>query len=161
MRKLDHDLERYKENMPLKLEDLDEATIGVRIGLRPFQDMCDLGTSVSIFMLTSLYNKLDLGPLHDTPMRIEFTNTYFSNAIGVKEDVIIMLKDCVVPIDFYVIDMPEDAYVPIILGRPFLRTTGAIINMQECNINLLCPIDHLLCISLGKRRRHWRQLNSR
>ena len=52
-----------------------------------------------------------------TQMCIEFANAFVSKAIGVKEGVIVMLKDCPMPVNFYVIDMPEDAHVPIILGR--------------------------------------------
>src|SRR5438128_2699308 len=101
--------------MPLKLEDLGEPTISVRVGLHPFQAMCHLRANVSIIP-ASLYNILDLGPLRDTNMCIEFANASFSKAIRVRENVIVMLKDCILHIDFYVIDMPEDAHVSIILG---------------------------------------------
>ena len=87
-------------------------------------------------------------------MHIEFANASFSKAIGVKEDIIVMLKDCHVHVDLYVIDMPKDAHVPIILGRPLLRTSGAIIICKKVILNLLCPIERLSCISLRRRRRH-------
>ena len=35
------------------------------------------------------------------------------------------------PNDFVVMDIKEDTLVPIILGRPFLATTGAVINVKE------------------------------
>lgn len=44
------------------------------------------------------------------------------------------VKDCPVLLDLIIIDMPEDANAPIILGWPFLRTVKALIDIQEGNI---------------------------
>jgi hypothetical protein len=47
---------------------------------------------------------------------------------GIAKDVLIQIDDHFIPIDFLVLDMGEDEYDPsIILGRPFLNTTKAII----------------------------------
>ena len=45
-----------------------------------------------------------------------------------------------VPIDFIVLDIDCNPSCPIILGRPFLRTIGAIINMIEGNIIFQFPL---------------------
>src|SRR5438034_1065585 len=74
-------------------------------------------------------------------------------SIGVREDVIVMIKDCPMPVDFYVIDMYEDASVPIILDRPFFRTSGAMINMQEGNIKFtLLSISFVLRFPKKKKK---------
>jgi hypothetical protein len=39
-----------------------------------------------------------------------------------------------VPVDFIIIDMESKTSSPIILGRPFLRATGAIIDSKEGNV---------------------------
>ena len=44
-------------------------------------------------------------------------------------------RNCV-PVDFIVLDIECNPPFPIILGRPFLRTIGAIIDMKEGNIRL-------------------------
>ena len=45
-----------------------------------------------------------------------------------------------VPIAFIVLDIDYIPSCPIILGRPFLRTVGAIIDMKEGNIRLQFPL---------------------
>jgi hypothetical protein len=54
--------------------------------------------------------------------------------LGRINDVLIMVKNNLVPIDFLVLDIEWNASCPIILGRPFLRTIGAIIDMKEGTI---------------------------
>ena len=44
------------------------------------------------------------------------------------------------PIDFIVLDINCNLSCPIILGRPFLRTIGAIIDMKEGNIRFQFPL---------------------
>ena len=44
------------------------------------------------------------------------------------------------PIDFIVLDIDCNLSCPIILGRPFLRTIGAIIDMKEVNIRFKFPL---------------------
>jgi hypothetical protein len=39
-----------------------------------------------------------------------------------------------VPVDFIVMDMKSNTSSSIILGRPFLRTTGAVIDSKEGNV---------------------------
>ena len=50
---------------------------------------------------------------------------------GMIEDVPVKVGRFFVPNDFIVMDMAEDPFVPIILGRPFLATAGAIIDVKE------------------------------
>ena len=45
-----------------------------------------------------------------------------------------------VPVDFIVLDIDCNPSCPIILGRPFLRTVGAIIEMKKGNIRFQFPL---------------------
>ena len=54
--------------------------------------------------------------------------------MGRINDVLIVANRNYVPIDFIVLDIDCNPSCPIILGRPFLRTIGAIIDMKEGNI---------------------------
>jgi hypothetical protein len=45
-----------------------------------------------------------------------------------------MVNINLVPVDFHVMDVECNASCPIILGRPFLRTVSAIIDMKEGTI---------------------------
>ena len=59
--------------------------------------------------------------------------------MGSINDVLIMVNNAYVPMDFYVLDVEYNASCPITLGRPFLRTVGAIIDMKECTIQYHFP----------------------
>ena len=54
--------------------------------------------------------------------------------------VIIVANRNLVPVDFIVLDIDCNLSCPIILGRPFLRTIGAIIDMKEGNIRFQFPL---------------------
>ena len=56
------------------------------------------------------------------------------------DDVLIFVNNNDVPIDFIVMDIECNASCPIILGRLFLRTVGAIIDMKEGNIRFQFPL---------------------
>ena len=51
-----------------------------------------------------------------------------------------MVNNNLVPVDFVVMDIECNASCPIVLGRPFLRTVGAIIDMKEGNIKYQFPL---------------------
>ena len=54
-------------------------------------------------------------------------------ALGIVKDVMVELHMTFVPVDFVIMDMGRNTSSPIILGRPFLRTSGAIIDCKERN----------------------------
>jgi hypothetical protein len=51
-----------------------------------------------------------------------------------------MVNNNLAPIDFLVMNVECNASCPIILGRPFLQTVGAIIHMKEGNIKYQFPL---------------------
>ena len=52
------------------------------------------------------------------------------------EDVLIRVEKFIFRVDFVVLDMAEDFKVPIILGRPFLTTGRALIDVQRGELKL-------------------------
>ena len=60
--------------------------------------------------------------------------------MGRINDVLIVANKNYVPVDFIVLDIDCNPSCPIILGRPFLRTIGAIIDMKEGNIIFQFPL---------------------
>ena len=55
---------------------------------------------------------------------------------GILEDVLIKVKKFVFPVDFVVINMDEDKLVPLLLGRSFLSTGAALINVKKGELTL-------------------------
>ncbi|XP_058009398.1 uncharacterized protein LOC131183180 [Hevea brasiliensis] len=51
--------------------------------------------------------------------------------IGILENIPIKVEKFFIPIDFIFLEMEEDIQIPIILGRPFLATAGAIIDVKN------------------------------
>ena len=60
--------------------------------------------------------------------------------MGRINDVLIVANRNYVPVDFIVLDIDCNPSCPIILGRPFVRTIGEIIDMKEGNIRFQFPL---------------------
>ena len=98
----------------------------------------DLGASVSV-MPKSFYNMLDLNPLEECYLNVHLADSSKKKPLGRVDDVLVVNNNYV-PVDFIVMDIECNASCPIILGRPFLRTVGAIIDMKEGNIIFQFPL---------------------
>jgi hypothetical protein len=92
--------------------------------------LCDLGASISV-MPRNIYDMLGLPPLENCYVDVHLADTAKKKPLGKINDVLIMVNNNLVPIDFLVVDIECNASCPIILGRPFIRTVGAIIDMKE------------------------------
>ena len=95
--------------------------------------MCDLGASVSTIPKT-LCDILGLHDLDDCSLNLHLADSTIKKPMGRINDVLIVAKRNCVPKNFIVLDIDWNPTCPIILGRPFLRTIGAIIDMKEGNI---------------------------
>jgi len=72
-----------------------------------------------------LYGTMPMDPIY---AQLQIADQSFRFVEGIAKDVPIHINDHYVPTDLLVIDMGEDECdPPIILGRPFLNTTKAII----------------------------------
>ena len=98
----------------------------------------DLVASVSTIP-KSVYDNLNLGPYATTEIGLNMGNSTFTQEVGIKHGVIIQINDCLIMIGLVIVDMPEDPVAPIILGRPFLRTIKAEINVFEGNVRFDLP----------------------
>ncbi|GJR36664.1 reverse transcriptase domain-containing protein [Tanacetum coccineum] len=80
--------------------------------------------------------KLGLPGLNDTKMVLELADRTISKPTGVAENVFVKVGKFYFPADFVVLDFIADPRVPLILERPFLRTTHALIDVYEGEITL-------------------------
>nr|GEV00266.1 reverse transcriptase domain-containing protein [Tanacetum cinerariifolium] len=92
-----------------------------------------LGASINLMPL-SIWKKLKLPTLNDTKMVSELADKTISKPTGVAENVFVKVGKLYFPADFVVLDFIVDPRVPLILGRPFLSTAHAIINVHEREI---------------------------
>ena len=124
----------------VKYKDPGYPTISVNIGGTYVEKaLLDLGASVNLFPY-SMYKQLGLGKLKPTSITLSLVDRSIKIPKGTVEDVLIQVDKFYYPMDFVVLDTKPAAaganYVPIILGRPFLATSNAIINCRNCIMQL-------------------------
>ncbi|GJZ30899.1 hypothetical protein Tco_0575946 [Tanacetum coccineum] len=74
--------------------------------------------SISVMPLTT-YRNLGLGELAHTKLTVELADKTVKYPKRIAENVLVGIGKFTFPIDFIILDMPEDIKVPLILGRPF------------------------------------------
>ncbi|GJT80068.1 reverse transcriptase domain-containing protein, partial [Tanacetum coccineum] len=87
-------------------------------------------------------------PANDTKMVLELADRTISKPTGVAENVFVKVGKFYFPADFVVLDFIADPRVPLILGRPFLRTAHALIDVYEGEI-ILRNDDQSLTLKCG------------
>ncbi|GJS32372.1 reverse transcriptase domain-containing protein, partial [Tanacetum coccineum] len=97
--------------------------------------LADLGASINLMPL-SVWKKLLLLELISTRMTPELVNRSTVILEGVAEDVFVKVGKFYFPADFVVVDYDVDPRVPLILGRPFLRTARALIDVHGEELTL-------------------------
>ncbi|XP_066166989.1 uncharacterized protein [Oryza sativa Japonica Group] len=109
-------------------------TITSLIGAEQFdQALCDLGASVRV-MPKDVFDKLNFIVLAPTPMRLQLADSSVCYPAGIAEDVPVKIRDFFILVDFVMLDMDTGKETPLILGRPFLSTTGANIDVGTGSI---------------------------
>ncbi|XP_049360748.1 uncharacterized protein LOC125825452 [Solanum verrucosum] len=114
-----------------KKEDSRTFTIPCTIGILHFaKALCDLGARIN-FMPLSIYKKLGLGAPKPTAIYLLMTDRIVKRPIGVLQDVLVKVESFIFLVDFVILDCEVDFEVSIILGRPFLATGRALVNMDR------------------------------
>ena len=87
-----------------------------------------------------MYQKLGLGELKRTSATLQLANHFVREPRGIVEDVLVKIEQFYYPVDFIVLDyqsvLHPSVLTPIILGRPFLTTTNALINCRNGRMQL-------------------------
>ncbi|GJT16600.1 reverse transcriptase domain-containing protein, partial [Tanacetum coccineum] len=118
-------------------------------------DSSDLGTSINLMPL-SVWKKLSLLELTSTRMTLELANRSTVIPTGVAEDVFVKVGKFYFLADFVVVDYDVDPWVPLILGRPFLRTARALIDVHGEEITLRVN-DEAIMFKVGHTSRYSRK----
>ena len=86
---------------------------------------------------------LDLEELKPTNMCLSMANESITYPLGILENVPTKVGKFMIPANFVVLEMEEDLKIPILFGRPFLMTAGAIIDMRKEKITLEVDNEHM------------------
>ncbi|XP_048229359.1 uncharacterized protein LOC107262498 [Ricinus communis] len=142
-----------QNKLPVKRRDPRSFIIPCVIGELPISGaLADLGASINL-MPTSLFDKLGLSEPKPTRMSIQFADRTIKIPRGIVEDVLVKVDKFIFPVDFIVMDMEGESVVPLILGRPFLATSRAIIDVCKGKLQLRVD-DETITFDLATSMRH-------
>ena len=123
-----------QRSLPAKMKDPGNFTIPCSIGNYEFKKaLCDSEANIN-FMPLSVVQRLSLGELAPTTIILQMADRSMAQPEGVLEDVLV--KEFIFPMDFVVMKIEEDNQVPLLLGRPFLATGAALIDVQKSELTL-------------------------
>ncbi|CAL1388874.1 unnamed protein product [Linum trigynum] len=105
------------------------------------KSLADLGASINV-MSYKLFKKLDLGEPRATRMSIQLADRSIVHPRGIIEDQLVKVGAFTYPVDFVILDINEDVDVPLILGRPFLATAKALIDVHSGKLILHAGNEH-------------------
>ena len=94
-------------------------------------------------MPLSIFRRLGLGEARPTTVTLQLAYRSLKHPRGVIEDVLVKVNKLMFSTDFIVLDMEEDKEIPIILGRPFLTTRRAMIDIQRRELKLRVQEDEV------------------
>ena len=97
--------------------------------------LCDLRASINP-MSFSVAKKLNLGEITPTTLSLQMVDISLTFSKGIIEDVLVKVAKFIFPVDFLVLEMEEDMVAPIILGRLFLTTGKALIDVKNGELTL-------------------------
>ena len=128
-----------QRKLPPKCKDPGSFTIPCIIGNTKFEHaMLDLGASINV-MPYSIYASMNLGELKKDGVIIQLADRSNAYPKGVLEDVLVQVNHLIFPADFYVLDMEDAAHspsLPILLGRPFMKTARTKIDVFKGTLTM-------------------------
>ncbi|GKA57736.1 reverse transcriptase domain-containing protein, partial [Tanacetum coccineum] len=124
------------KKLPKKLRDIGRFLIPCDFyGFESCMALADLGASINLMPL-SVWKKLSLPEISPTRMTLELATQTVAYPAGIAEDVFVQVGKFTFSADFVVVDYDVDPRVPLILGRPFLRTAHALVDVHGEELTL-------------------------
>ncbi|XP_061351899.1 uncharacterized protein LOC133296867 [Gastrolobium bilobum] len=120
-----------EKKLPTKVKDPGSFSIPCTIGKMKVDNVLyDLGASINVMPL-SMMKKLGITEVKPTKTIVQLADRSSKQAYGIIEDILVKVDKFIVPVDFVILDIEEDATIPMIFGRPFLATSGALIDVLK------------------------------
>ena len=125
-----------QQKLLAKMKDPGSFTIPYSIGKYEFKKaLCDSGASINLMPLL-VVQRLSFGELTATAITLQMADRSMAQPEGVLEDVLVKVGKFIFPVNFVIMKMEEDTQVPLLLGRPFLSTGAALIDVQKGELTL-------------------------
>ncbi|GJU47670.1 reverse transcriptase domain-containing protein [Tanacetum coccineum] len=117
------------KKLPEKLGDPGKFLVPCVFSELKCKALADLGASINLMPL-SVWKELGLPELISTQMTLELANRDICTPKGIARDVFVLVGKFTFLADFVIVDYESDPRVPLILGKPFLRTAHALIDVH-------------------------------
>ena len=98
-----------------------------------------MGSIVSAIPFTlyqEIMNEIQPCEIEDIDVTIHLANKQSISLVGIVRDVAVLCGKIKYPTDFLVLGSVQDSFCPIIFGRPFLSTCGAIIDCKKGKVSI-------------------------
>ncbi|XP_038885996.1 uncharacterized protein LOC120076303 [Benincasa hispida] len=126
----------FQNNIPTKMKDPGSFTLSCSIGGKEVGNaLCDLGASINLMPL-SIFKKLNISNARPTTVTLQLADRSIMHPKGKIEYVFVQMNKFIFPADFIILDYEADIEVPIILGRSFLATGQALIDVQKGELTI-------------------------
>ncbi|XP_073133570.1 uncharacterized protein [Henckelia pumila] len=114
-----------------KFQDPGSFSTPFHIGNSSFENvLCDLRASINLMSYT-LSKKLGICNIEPANISLKFVDGSIKYPRGVMENALVTIEKFIYPIDFIILDIDENCEVPLILGRPFLSMSRALIDVEK------------------------------
>src|SRR3954471_23928249 len=113
--------------------------VSVKIGDHNYYGICDSGSSVSAIPFThyqEIMHEIQPCEIEDVDVTIHIANKQTISPVGIVRDVEVLCEKLKYPTDFLVLGLVQDSFCPIIFGRAFLSTCGAIIECKKGKVSV-------------------------
>ncbi|XP_050222479.1 uncharacterized protein LOC126672568 [Mercurialis annua] len=124
-------------DLPAKLKDPGSFSIPCTIGnMSSINCLCDLGASINLMPLTLFRTLCGDQTVKSTSMVLQLADHLLKRPFGIVEDVLVKVDEFIFPVDFVILNYAVDKECPMILGRPFLNTGRAFIDVHGGKLTL-------------------------
>nr|GEZ04702.1 reverse transcriptase domain-containing protein [Tanacetum cinerariifolium] len=134
------------KKLPEKLGDPGKFLILCGFSEIKYKALADLGASINLMPL-SVWKKLGIPDLISTCMTLELANRAICTPAGIARDVFVSVGKFTFLAYFVIVDYEIDPRVPLILGRPFLWTAPALIDLHREEM-ILRDGDEILALNM-------------
>ncbi|XP_061349526.1 uncharacterized protein LOC133294791, partial [Gastrolobium bilobum] len=133
-----------QKKLPPKLKDPGRFSIPCNIGNMEVKNvLCDLGASINVMPLFMM-KKLGITEVRPTKTIVQLADRSTKQAYGIIEDILVKVDKFIIPVDFVILDIEENSTIPMIFGRPFLATSGALIDVPKCELILRVDVEQAI-----------------
>ncbi|GJT43936.1 reverse transcriptase domain-containing protein [Tanacetum coccineum] len=125
-------IENKARNEMTEMKNMMKAFVPTPVPIKAVEERCTTcGNNHSFNMCQWTREKtLGLPDLTSTRMVLELADRTISKPLGIAENVFVKVGEFYFPVDFVILDFVADPRVPLILGRPFLRTARVLIDVH-------------------------------